>query len=420
METIQKQGLIPAERQDALIEAVEKLNKRAAKLGLPAINLQFGAGVWKEDRAYGVDVRGELKRRLFFPATLEGAAVHFDGWTVVAAIDVVDAAAGVVVVRTHQPTERPEWRQKVGQCDHCNITRRRNKTVVVQNAAGEQKVLGVDCLKDFVPSAARNVDLLLEIHEMLLSPLDTAADDESMGGSSHPRFMEIATYLPYVAELVLRHGGYVSAKTAEQFMKEPTSGTAMRHCYVRNVENRIVPSEDARELASKAIEYAAAMEPSSSYEQNIAGLAKAGYAQWRHLGFVASIVPAYQRHLERMVEQAAKERLRFTDASSLHVGRVGEKLTVRVVLTKVIAVDGVYGLSHLHIFRDESGNVLKWFCSGSRPDFPTDGTLVEIVATVKDHGMRQGVKETALTRVRLAPEKKAPKARKSKSSVVAV
>lgn len=398
MEAMTLNGEIPAERQDALTEAVAKLNKRATKLEMPEVVLTFGERFWKS-------IPNETaipRRELYVPVTIIGQAIHFDGWQVVAAIDIADK---LVIVRSHRE-ERPEWRQGAGKCDHCGVSRRRAKTVVVENANGDQKLVGVDCLKDFVPSHSRDLEAILRMHEMLLGLLDSS-EEESMGGSTRQSFLDPTDFLPFVAELVLNHGGYVSAATAERLCVMSTADAAVLHCYGRNVPDRIKPSDMSIEYAKAALAWAAALNPASTYEQNICAIAKAGFCGHRHLGFLASIIPAYKRTMEK-----ARER-QVSQATSKHVGVVGERLACKVSLVKVIEIQSLYGTSHLHIFVDDAGNRLKWFCSGMRPDFPTDGAFVAITGMVKNHGVRDSVQETCLSRVTLG-KPKATKARKAK------
>ena len=399
-------GTIPANRRASLEEAIVALNKRATKLGLPAVTVEFGEGRWvPEPTADDAD-----RKALVFDVTIIGADVHLDGWTLVAAVDVIDAATGYVVVRSRSE-ERPEWRQNAGRCDHCGLARKRAMTVVVRHSeTGEEKMVGGDCIKDMLPTYSRNLANVLAYHEMLTGLLDGSDEDETNErGSRGPDYIEPADLLPTVAEIVLHHGGYVSARTAEQYCRMSTCAEAMHHRYGKKVENRITPSDEAVALAAAAIEWAKAVTPDSDFVRNISAIATAGYALWRHSGLVAAIVPAYQRAVEQRVRQ---ERQRASREASRHVGTVGEKLTTKVSLLRVVSIESDFGVSALHIFADESGNILKWFCSGARPDFPTDGTPVVITGTVKAHTVRDGTQETALLRVKIG-EPKAKKSRKT-------
>ena len=58
----------------------------------------------------------------------------------------------------------------------------------------------------------------------------------------------------------------------------------------------------------------------------------------------------------------------------------------------------MYGTTFLYRFVDDAGNVFVWKASGAYNVF--DG--VTIKGTVKDHSEYQGVKQTVLTRCKIA------------------
>ena len=239
-----------------------------------------------------------------------------------------------------------------------------------------------------------------------------ASSSDGEGGGGRSNYCDPGVLLPYAAELVLR-GGYVSRAKAELFNKMSTAAEAIHHAYGdfrQNPQERIIPSEAAHTLAKDALAWAATMEPASDYERNLSAIAKAGFCAFQHLGLAVSIVPAFQRMQEKA---ARREWVKFQREASRHVGVVGEKGVFKVRLDRVIRIEGVYGGSDLHILTDESGNILKWFCSGARPEFPLDGSFVAVVGTVKAHTEREGVQETTLTRVKLHVEKPAKRSRKA-------
>lgn len=376
-------------------EKFARLVQRAARLGLAAPTLTWGDSEWVEKND---------RRTLWHTAVVTGQPVIFDGWRIVAALDLLD---GAVVVRS-QETTRPEWRANASRCDHCRATRRRNLTVVVRHTTGTEKIVGTDCLRDFAPSDKRDpMALAAYWNDFLALASDTvgADDGEERGGGSGALVIEPRFYLPVVAEITLTKG-FISKRRAEELggTVQTTAAVAFDHAYGRDVPNRIIPGTEACALATAALEWAQTMTPTSDYEQNISALARAGYGEFKHMGYLASIIPAYQR---AQAQQAEQERRRVQAAESRHIGTVGEKIEVRVTLRRVIALDSFYGTKFLHIFADEAGNVLKWFCSGAVPEFPAEGEFVAVKATITDHGTRNGVQETTLTRVRLATKKAA-------------
>lgn len=77
------------------------------------------------------------------------------------------------------------------------------------------------------------------------------------------------------------------------------------------------------------------------------------------------------------------------------VGVVGERGNLSFTVKRVMEIDGQYGISFLHICEDEAGNVIiykgtKKLCEA--------GETVTVKATVKEHTIRDGVRQTKITR----------------------
>lgn len=85
---------------------------------------------------------------------------------------------------------------------------------------------------------------------------------------------------------------------------------------------------------------------------------------------------------------------------STHVGAVGERITLTLTTDKIIPLESAYGTKLLHLMADARGNRCVWFCSGGNS--LDKGSTVTVKATVKEHGERDGVKQTVLTRVKAA------------------
>ena len=110
-------------------------------------------------------------------------------------------------------------------------------------------------------------------------------------------------------------------------------------------------------------------------------------------------VAAVQKTIERQLAKKAQ------DAASGWVGTVGERITVDATVVFVTSYEGVFGTTHVHGLRDAAGNMLihkgaKLLVNviDSYPQQVTKGELVRFSATVKEHGTRDGVKQTILAR----------------------
>jgi hypothetical protein len=96
---------------------------------------------------------------------------------------------------------------------------------------------------------------------------------------------------------------------------------------------------------------------------------------------------------ERVAGYAAKRSEEA--ATSNWIGTVGERRNFAVTIRNVIVIDGVYGYSYLHIMHDADGNSVIYKGTNVLGE---KGTTVTVKATINEHGEREGVKQTKISR----------------------
>jgi len=111
-----------------------------------------------------------------------------------------------------------------------------------------------------------------------------------------------------------------------------------------------------------------------------------------------------ERQREIVEAELAK---RARDAKARHVGKVGERITLRLTTERVI--DCSWGsfpriVSFLCIARDESGNAIVYKGAG---DFPGEGQTLTVKATVKEHTSYKGLPQTVVARPKIIVEEAA-------------
>ena len=94
---------------------------------------------------------------------------------------------------------------------------------------------------------------------------------------------------------------------------------------------------------------------------------------------------------------AAVESIIYEPDESEWQGEVGEKIEVVVTVEKAIQLDGYYGPSTMHIFRDYDGNCYVWTTAARSWEA---GTEHHIAGTIKELKQYKGTKQTVLTRCR--------------------
>lgn len=141
-----------------------------------------------------------------------------------------------------------------------------------------------------------------------------------------------------------------------------------------------------------------------------------------HAGILASAVSAHARVLGREVEQRMREERSAAQPSS-HVGQVGERVDLALVVERVIETASQYGALRIVSMRDAANSLVVWKTgSGSSADMKP-GAELKIRGTVKRHGEFRGEKQTELTRCETFAEWPAepvrkPRAKKAKAPVV--
>jgi predicted Fe-S protein YdhL (DUF1289 family) len=114
-------------------------------------------------------------------------------------------------------------------------------------------------------------------------------------------------------------------------------------------------------------------------------------------GQTNAVLAMIERGEARVAERAkAREKARQADADkSGWLGTVGERRVFDLTIRMVIAMEGQYGYSYLHVMNDVDGNVVVYKgtnCLGEK------GDAVSVKATVKEHDIRDGVRQTKISR----------------------
>lgn len=101
--------------------------------------------------------------------------------------------------------------------------------------------------------------------------------------------------------------------------------------------------------------------------------------------------------------KAAEDSLKAKNSTSEHVGEIGDKIEAEVTLSFYTCWESDFGynnVTYLYTFKDEKGNVYTWK-TGNYIN-KEKGTKFSIKGTIKDHSEYKGIKQTVLTRCKIA------------------
>jgi hypothetical protein len=109
--------------------------------------------------------------------------------------------------------------------------------------------------------------------------------------------------------------------------------------------------------------------------------------------------------VRRIMAQEADKKAQWAarDASSQHIGTVGERITIEAVVTFQTSFENAFGFTTITGFRSGDNVIIH---KGTNPLHReiTKGDKVSIKATIKDHGERNGVKQTMISRPKITKE----------------
>lgn len=441
IEVITATYLVPDEnlhKPTGLSARLEELNKKADKLGVDPIEMTavfahneyeyetksdlrwFKDGSEEEQKwllRYGKDTKRTGRVRRWFSVTITGKAPKFAGWRFAGTLTPLAQADGPAVnLLKSVPggVEIPmDLRTIVGRCDHCHKVRRRNETYVVQHDDGTWKVVGRNCLRDFL--GHKDPHALARWAEYLSEFNDTCRTSEFEGGGGGYTVLrwELRRFLGITLNAIRRFG-WVSSVAAREMDKSSTASrvvsllmppSSLTPEHVRRERAELLaelePTTEDEELVGRMIAWAATNTEAShnSYLANLQAIAKAESFETNATGFAASLVVAYGK--ANQIDFAAARRITKTDE---WFGEVGKRLDFPVLCEKVLSLEGDYGVTGLHILvHAETGEAFSWFASGSA-EWLEEGNAYKVRATVKSHDIYRGKKRTVLSRVSILEE----------------
>lgn len=370
---------IPKETFNNFERKIKKLNKLALKLGCKPVRILL------MEEFSNVFPDG-IKYKDYIKVILEGEAPKLKGWKLCAVItyENVDNCLKKIV-KTVPWEEIPQDYLKDGDvCEHCHCNRKRVKSFIVKNEEGTYKQVGSSCLKDFLGHVDPHA--FASWSECFFGIVKK--DSEKMPLNGQVDGLKLRPYLKVVCAII-EENGYVSKTKAEREMKNPTSTMAFNILVdPKNIGylNSILECEKHTEKIEKAILWAKGLNSSNNeYEHNLAVIAETEKVSLKTKGYAASLIVAY----EKMREKAANVSL------SEYIGTLKKREVFdNLFLEKVITLDTDYGVCYLHSFK-KGDNIVIWFTSSKKLE---EKRSYKLKATVKDHNMYKGEKQTIITR----------------------
>ena len=383
---------IPVERREEVEKLAARLQKKAAKYG-SRFTIQYGDPYATEVPVYEIDDMTQAKVHKrdqlveVFDLAVDGDIIRKDGYEVIAQIEHLDG--GNVVVPFGGELKH-EWINSDCRCEHCRTNRVRSKTFIVRGEAGDELQVGSTCLFDYCGINPQVIGYRNQLTEILVG---NDIEHYDFIGSPVAHAYDTVEALA-VATKVYREQGYVRSG-------EPGSNKeriwSKYWDYVQDLTE--LELEEAYRMA-ETIKDMDSSDAISFLLVNVKSLVETTYCKSSHFGYIGYAPVAYEKYLKEVEarNKRAEEREAMKESSE-YVGEVGKRMTFSIRESKLITSwESAWGTTFLYKFLDDQGNVLVWFASRPMADL----NVTELKATVKDHKERYGVKQTILTRCKVA------------------
>lgn len=375
MET--KEFHIPEQNVQKLRDKFASLAKRAQKINTIPPQLTVGISINETH----TDKNGRKYIQRFSKVTVSWDDSASEGWKWIAVLQHLPEGN---IIRNVSREELPsQYRNSGPDCDHCNVSRKRINTYILHHQDGKYVQVGRSCLQDFLGSSPSGYAESAAIISDALTASEASEALPVTGGATH--LLPLDIFLGYVAGCIRVYGWASKAQVREH------GGMATAH---RAYTACAAPSDDLQATDEETLEVAAAIswaenlsEDCGEYLHNLKVIAQSSAVEARTIGYAASLLPAYRRHVEE-----SKPKV-----ESNWVGVVGDRKTFNLFIDKVIPIDTAYGENFIHLMKDEAGNIFVW----KTKDSLDQGKSYKIAGRIKEHKDRNGVKQTLLSHCKL-------------------
>ena len=367
---------VPEVNMESLRKFLSMAEKKAVRYGME-FSYSIGEPEIREVLMEG-NMKGYMK---FYPVEVKGTVRH-EGWTVLAKIEHHFVNGNYEnVVYLFSNISKKEWWNLPPKCDHCNSNRGRKDTFIVYHEGMKKmKQIGSSCLREF--TGGLDPEKALRMAEII------SESDGYCGFDNSPTscYYDLRTVLCGYAKCI-KERGYHKSGTEESTKVAGIS-------YWVNGEGKEFSNE-----VEDMIDFAKNPKEENEFTMNLRSICSSDYVQFKNIGFIACLPYIYWRNKEREQELAIrKEKHEKEVETSRHLYQKGDKIQIHVTVTKVVGFETKYGYSTVFKMVDDEGNVYSWITS-SCAEFSVGDEMI-IQASVKENKEYDGVKETALLRVK--------------------
>lgn len=378
---------------DYVKEKIEEFNRKAKRLNKQRLEVSYS-------NAYINATDKEDIKELIDVIILQYEELIINDYKVIAKIDHTYPSKNFVKPYEQITAEQEkEYQHKNSTCQHCNSSRKRNFTFILQNINTQEYIqVGKSCLKDFIghdiENSLRYFDLLEELQFNILNH----------GGDKKIQFFSTIKVLNMVKEEI-RKNGYKSSKQKYNGEVMTSTGDDVKikiNDIYSNIDKRkhFLPAvkPEAMQEIKTIINYILAYDTTKETEHlqefynNLQNILKYEYCKFKDVSILATTFVVYD-----MLK--AKEEKEKNNKISQHIGNIGDKIEIELTLESIYGYNTQYGYIHINLYKDAQGNVYKW--SSKNILELEKGEFKKVKATIKNHEEYKGQKQTVITRCKI-------------------
>ncbi len=393
---------IPYNKVEKLEKIINRANKKGASILFVKGEESYQDGIMYVHPKYGNTlIETPIKVRCI-ECEVDGT-YRINGWSFVGTIQFTPNGNIIRLVDSYFEGKIPtRYLHTPSICEHCGKVRNRKDTYLICSDEGEFKQVGSSCLLEYTQGLDANV--CAEMMSSLNKVLDLAKleyqDDEFFRSSynySSDCSYDSLEVKKHAYALVTKYGyhkmenGNGSANDLSDFLFRNSPSDVWEPLY-GSLE---MPSED---IINAIDEYAKANleKEEFGYIRNASLAWLNDGIEYRDFGLVCAFVNTYLKEVARL----EKQKIDVESKNNVHVGNVGDKITIKVAHARVLFIKDNSSYSYyaestkVWEIIDEEGHTYKWSANFG-VDIHSGDT---IKATIKAHSEYKGIKQTIITR----------------------
>ena len=363
----------------------EKLDKFAKKFS------KYGSYTYNKSEPYVCDDEDSRWYKYTVVDIELDASYKVGDYSFVASLEWVDDANENLIKKASEDVYVPPIYKSRRMCDHCHTSRNRVHTIILKNnESGEYVQVGKSCVRDYIGVDLGNYASFLSFFDSIDEFLEMT---EFKGQTHWKKNYTVREILEQACEEANKNG-YISKSVA---IDNDVDSTSQRVFYaimgITNLDGKLLyelhkVDEHTNEMVRDVYNFFENLDSDNDYINNLKTLLKVEYVQADKLGMVVSMVGTKLR-----IENENRERELRTPSE--YIGSVGDKITFRAIPKCIYSTPSQFG--YFYIYKMISNNnVIVWNTSKNLEE----DVELEFVATVKEHSVYRGEKQTEITRAR--------------------